>query len=144
MATFHFTATTGRLSPEVFDFFADMTNAQSWDPSISSAVRLDEGPVREGSSFRVTLGFLGRDLVLDYHVVVFESPSRVVLRAETGLFVSEDTVKVTDLGDGRTRVEYEAILRGKGVTAVLDPLFKLAINHFGKQAGVVLRDTFLR
>jgi hypothetical protein len=127
----------------VFDYLATMTNAQAWDPSISSVVRLDEGPVQLGSSFRVTLGFLGRNLVLDYVVAAFEPTSRVVLRAETGLFVSEDTIAVTSLSNGETQLDYQARLAGKGFAAILDPLFKLSIGHFGRQAGAKLRADFL-
>lgn len=144
MATFHFEAATPKAALEVFPFFADMTNAQTWDPSISSVVRLDEGDIAQGSSFRVTLRFLNRDLVLTYRVVALEPGARVVLRAETGLFVSEDTIKVSTLNGPLTTVVYEARLIGKGAAALLDPLFKLSINHFGKQAGAKLRSGFLQ
>jgi len=143
MAKFHFRATTSKSTSDVVEFFADMTNAASWDPSISSVVRLDEGPVAQGSSFRVTLGFLGRDLVLTYRVTTLTA-DRVVLRAETGLFVSEDTVDVASSGTGTTTLVYEARLAGKGAAALLDPFFRLSINHFGKQAGEQLRNGYLR
>jgi hypothetical protein len=139
MATFHFTATSEKPAEELFAFFADMTNAKRWDPSITSAERLDEGPVGPGSSFRVTLGFLGRELELTYRIEAFRPPNEVVLRAETGIFLSEDTVTLTPFVDGTTKVQYQAELAGKGVAALLDPAFKLSIDHFGRQAGRELR-----
>jgi len=142
MAIFKFTGTTDKSVDEVFAYLADMTNAKEWDPSISSVERLDSGELGEDSSFRVTLGFLGRDLVLDYHVRGFDPPRGLVLRAESGVFISEDTVRVST-ENGRTRLDYEARLSGKGVLALLDPLFRLSINHFGKQAGAILASEFL-
>lgn len=135
MATFHFRATSEKPAQELFDFFADMTNAKSWDPSITKAVRLDDGPVGPGSRFEVTLGFMGRDLVLTYELTSYGPPGKVVLRAESGVFVSEDTITITPVGEGTVEVHYEASLSGKGVAVVLDPAFKLSIDHFGKQAG---------
>lgn len=144
MATYQFHATTTRSASEVFAYFADMVNAPSWDPSISSVVRLDEGAVAQDSSFLVTLGFLGRDLALTYRLVTFEPPTRVVLRAETKLFVSEDEITVARLDDGTTALEYVARLSAQRGTRLLDPLFRIAINHFGTRAGQILRQEYLR
>ncbi len=135
MATFDFCKTSEKPAGELFAFFADMTNAKGWDPSITEAVRLDEGPVVLGSRFAITLTALGRDLHLTYEVTELSPPGKVVLRAESGLFVSEDTITLTPVGEGRTEVRYNARLSGKGLAAVLDPAFKLSINHFGNQAG---------
>ncbi len=137
MATFTYHGKTTRPAPEILAFFADMTNAPSWDPSISNVTRLDEGPVTTGSSFEVTLGFLGRDLVLTYEVVTYEVPTNLVLRATSSLFVSEDTVILVTDGP-LTHVTYQATLQGTGLARIADPLFKLAIDHFGKQAGAKL------
>ena len=144
MATYHFVADTAKSPTEVFEFFADMRNAPTWDPSITSVVRLDDGAVRLGSTFRVALGFVGRSLLLEYVVANFDVPHRVVLRAESKFFISEDTISVAAMAGGATRVTYEASLVGKGATVVLDSLFKLSINHFGKRAGAKLREGYLR
>lgn len=134
MATFDFRATSEKPADELLAFFSDMTNAKGWDPSITKAVRLDDGPVGLGSRFEVTLRALGRDLVLTYEITELRPPGKVVLRAESGLFVSEDTITLTPVGEGRTEVHYQARLSGKGATVLFDPAFKLSIDHFGKQA----------
>ena len=134
MSTFTFSSTSTRNQEELFAFFADMRNAKGWDPSISKVTRIDEGPVALGSSFEVTLGFLGRDLVLTYEIVTFDAPTTLVLRATSSLFISEDTVTLTPDGD-HLDVRYQASLRGTGAARLLDPLFKLSIDHFGRQAG---------
>ncbi|NNN01523.1 MAG: hypothetical protein HKL86_06815 [Acidimicrobiaceae bacterium] len=137
MATFKFSETTSRSPEEVFNFLADMTNAKRWDPSIASVVRLEDGPVRRGSTFRVSLVFIGRTITIDYRLVRFDSPHGLVLRSESRIFVSEDTVTL-GVEQGRTRVDYQARLAGKGLLALLDPVFRWAINHFGRDAGVGL------
>ena len=143
MAVFRLEAQTNRSADEVFQYLANMENAAQWDPSISSVVRGDSGAVEVGSKFRVTLGFLGRSLVLDYRVAELVEGERVVLRAETKTFVSEDTVTVAKSDDGTTTVRYEAQLSGKGTFSALDPLFRLAIHHFGRQAESKLRSEYL-
>lgn len=135
MATFDFRATSEKPADELLAFFSDMTNAKEWDPSITKAVRLDEGPVGLGSRFEVTLRAMGRDLVLTYEITEHSPPGKVVLRAESSLFTSEDTITLTPVGEGRTEVRYEARLSGKGAMVLFDPAFKLSIDHFGKQAG---------
>lgn len=144
MAIFRFNATTSKSTTDVFEYLSDMTNAAVWDPSISDVRRLDDGELGVGSRFRVTLGFLGRKLELNYEVIAFEPASRVVVRAQTGLFLSEDSIVISSGAPGVTEVRYVARLSGIGAGKVFDPLFGLAIRHFGRQAGEVLRNGFLR
>lgn len=144
MAIFRFRAQTARPASDVVAYFADMRHAPEWDPSISAVERLDDGPVQEGSAFRVTLGFLGRSQDLVYRVAELEPGRRLVLRSEATLFVSEDTVTVTAHDDGPNTVSYEARLSGRGVAALADPLFWLMIRHFGRRAGDGLMRGFLR
>ena len=138
MARFSFSAPSTLTATDALAFLADMRNAQSWDPSISSVTRLDDGEIRLGSAFRVILSFSGRNLDLTYHVTEWRDQESVTLRAESPLFISEDIVRISDEG-GLVTVNYEATLTGRGWALALDPFFHLSINHFGKQAAPHLR-----
>ena len=142
MATYQFSATTSKDSAEVLGFFADMTNAASWDPSIVAVERLDSGTVSTDSAFRLTIAMGGRSLTLTYRVAVLDPGRRLVLRAKGSWYVSEDTVTLEVRGDGLTEVRYEARLAGRGPTRLLEPLFQRAIHQLGEAAGTNLRANY--
>ena len=133
MATFSLSFSTSKAPEEAFAFLADMTNAVQWDPSILSVVRHDDGELGIGSSFSVTLEFLTTKKTLVYTVTEYEPPTHVVLRAETSLLLSEDTITIAPHDEG-SEITYRANLAGKGVLGVVDPLLHLVIDAFGKGA----------
>jgi len=133
VATFSLAFTTSKSPEEAFAFLADMTNAVQWDPSIVAVVRHDDGDLGVGSSFEVTLGFLATKKTLVYAVTEYEPPTRVVLRAETSLLLSEDAISITPHDEG-SEITYRANLAGKGVLGIVDPLLHLVIDAFGKGA----------
>ena len=133
VATFSLSFTTSKSPEEAFAFLADMTNAVQWDQSILSVVRQDAGDLGVGSSFAVTLGFLATQKTLVYTVAGYEPPTLVVLRAETSLLLSEDTITIAPHDEG-SEITYRANLAGKGVLSIVDPLLHLVIDAFGKGA----------
>lgn len=142
MATYDFSATTKKDPADVLLFFADMTNAAAWDPSILRVERRDEGAISSTSSFDVTIQIGRRSLTLTYRVVVFEPGHRLVLRAEGSWYVSEDTVMLSPLSDGATQVRYQARLSGRGVARLFEPLMQRSIHQLGEAAGTKLRATY--
>jgi uncharacterized protein YndB with AHSA1/START domain len=115
----HYAATvTSPGSPaEVFDYLADFSSTAEWDPGVSEAWRLTGEPLRVGARFHVVASFLGRGVTLEYRTVEIDPPRRVVLRAETGTVVSEDTITVRGLPGSGTEVTCDARLRTPGSPA---------------------------
>ncbi|MDE3007888.1 MAG: SRPBCC family protein [Acidobacteriota bacterium] len=142
MATYQFAATTKKDPLEVLNFFADMTNASGWDPSITAVERLDRGAISTDSAFRLTIQLGGRSLTLTYRVAVFDPGRRLVLRAKGWWYISEDTVTLLASGEGTTEVRYEARLSGRGPARLLEPLLQRAIQQLGEAAGSKLRATY--
>lgn len=142
MAAYRFTTTTTTPPADVLAFFADMTHAADWDPSIACVERLDQGPVVIGSAFRVTLRFFGRDVVHTYRINELVPARRLVLSASTSSFVSHDTVTLSALSDTTTLVTYHARLGGRGLTRCFEPLFFVLIQRFGRNAAQRLRATY--
>lgn len=142
MATYRFTTTTTTPPGDVLNFFADMTHAVDWDPSVAGVERLDQGSVDLGSLFRVTLRSFGRDVVLTYCIDELVAARRLVLYASTSSFVSRDTVTLSALSDTTTLVTYHARLSGRGLTRCLEPLFFVLIQRFGRHAARRLRATY--
>src|SRR6185369_5630791 len=83
-----------------FLYLSDLTNAPSWDPSITRVEQLTPGPVGLGARFRVTMRRVGVRITLDYHVEVYE-PDRRVMFIGLGLTAMvTDTVTVTPFRGG--------------------------------------------
>jgi uncharacterized protein YndB with AHSA1/START domain len=77
---------------EVFAYLADFSNTQEWDPGVVSAKKRGGGPVTVGTQFEVVSKFLGQELPLDYQIVQYDPPNRLVLEAENDNLRSVDTV----------------------------------------------------
>jgi uncharacterized protein YndB with AHSA1/START domain len=128
------------LSPDsAFALLADMSRLEDWDPGVVQAERLDEGPLRPGSRFRVVSHFLGRHIPLTYRLMAFEPNRRLVFRAREGELTSLDEITLTPRGEG-TRVTYEARLSQRGIAQLADPLLQLAFNWIGRAAAQGLHD----
>lgn len=128
------TTIESRLPPEqAFAYMADFSNARLWDPSVSAAKRVDEGPIGNGSSFDLVARFAGRDMPLRYTVAAYEHPIRVVLEAQRPGFVSRDTITVEPAEHGSS-VHYDALLSFGGLGRLLDPVMQLIFNRVGKRA----------
>jgi carbon monoxide dehydrogenase subunit G len=105
-----------------FAFLEDFTGTAAWDPGVVAARRIDAGPVRVGSVFELDLAFGRRALPLRYTVVEHRAPQRLVLEALGSWYRGRDEVSVTDDGDGRSTVRWDATFALRGPLALLDPL----------------------
>ena len=79
-------------TPErVFDYLADFTTTEEWDPGTVRTVLL-QGDGGIGTTYRNTSRFSGRETELVYEVVDFVRPERIVLRGENSTVVAHDTM----------------------------------------------------
>lgn len=128
------TTIESKLPPdEAFAYMADFSNARVWDPSVSEARRVGEGPIGVGSSFDLVARFGGRDVPLHYEIAEYDAPRRVVLEARASGFVSRDTITVEPAQHG-SDVHYDALLAFGGVRRLLDPAMQLVFNRVGGRA----------
>ena len=134
MAAYTGTVTSPRPIEDVFDYLADFSNVDDWDPSAIEAEALNGAEPHRGARYRVVSRFLGREIPLVYEIVEFEPPDRVLLRAESGGVVSLDEMRFRALTDGDTEVTYTANLSLKGARSLLDPLFGIAFRRLCERA----------
>ncbi len=132
MARYSTTISSALAPADAFAYMADFSNARIWDPSVSAAVRKDDGPVGLGSVFAIVARFAGRDVPLTYAIVAYEPPVKVILEARRG-FVSRDTITVEAAGGG-SLVHYDAVLAFSGITLVVDPLMQIVFGRVGAKA----------
>ena len=139
MARYRATAISTRSAEETFDYLADFSNAEEWDPGTATAVRLDDGPVGLGSAFRLGVRVGTRVTPLEYRIVAFDRPHRVVLLAESGAVRSKDTVTITPAADGGSILSYEADLRLKGAWSAANGVLPVVFDRIGAHGADGLR-----
>ena len=93
-----------------FDYLADFVSVAEWDPGVSEATRLDDGPLGVGSRFRVVV----KTGPLVYEVTELEAGRRIRLVAQTSTLRSDDVITVLPAEDGAT-VSYDADLSLRGL-----------------------------
>ena len=140
MAHYQATVDTPRPPAQAFSYLSDFTTAAEWDPGTVQSERLGEGPIGEGTEFRLVAAFLGRETTLTYRIVEYQPPHAVTFRGENSTVVSLDRITFQP-SDGGTRILYNADLTLKGPLKLADPLLALAFNRVGDHAVAGLRDT---
>ena len=140
MARYKASVDTARPPAQVFAYLSDFTTAAEWDPGTVQSERLGEGPIREGTEFRLVAVFLGRKTTLTYRIVEYQPPHAVTFRGENSTVVSLDRITF-EPSDAGTRIVYDAELTLKGPLKLADPLLALAFNRVGDHALAGLRNT---
>ena len=140
MARYRGTVISTRSAEDTFAYMADFANNAEWDPGTASAERLDPGPVGLGSVFRLEVKVGSRTTPLDYRIVAFEPPRRVVLLGESDTIRSEDTMTVVPAADGGSILTYDAVLTLKGGFALANPFLGLFFDRIGDKGLAGLRD----
>jgi len=139
MARYQGTVISTRSAEETFDYLADFANTPAWDPGTAEAERLDDDPVGLGSGFRLGVRVGSRVVPLEYRIVAYDRPRRVVLLGESDTVRSEDTVTVTPAADGGSILDYRADLRLKGRAALANPVLPVAFDRIGDRGVQGLR-----
>jgi hypothetical protein len=119
---------------QAFAYLSRFSSAAEWDPGVSAARMVTSEPVGLGSVFALEAVFLGRSVPLDYEIVRFEPPHRVVLTAENRSVRSTDEMTFSAEGPGVTAIEYDADLALKGPARWVAPVFALAFRRIGDRA----------
>jgi len=139
MATYRARLTSPRPPTEVFDYMARFSNAAEWDPGVTGSTEAEPGAPALGRTYRLTVRSFGRAVPLEYRIVEFDRPHRVVLTAENSTVRSTDVIEVDAAPGGGSTLTYVATLGLKGVAALLTPLLGLPFRRIGDRAIVGLR-----
>lgn len=137
------TVETSAPTAEVFDFLADFTNTEHWDPGTVRTDRVS-GDGGVGTTYANTSRFLGRTTELTYVVKAYEPGTRIVLRGENKTVVAHDTMTFVPTAAGGTSVRYVAEFNLKGMTKIVAPLLAPAFTRLGDTASEQMRTTLDR
>jgi hypothetical protein len=117
---------------------ARFSNAAEWDPGVTGATGPSEKPAL-GSTYRLQVRTFGRAVPLDYRIVEFDPPRRVVLSAENSTVRSTDVIVVDASPEGGSVLTYDATLELKGVALLFIPLLGRSFRRIGDRAMLGLR-----
>jgi carbon monoxide dehydrogenase subunit G len=126
----------------VFDFLSDFTTTVQWDPGTVTTVRL-HGNGGIGTTYLNTTKFLGKETQLTYVVEELADRKLIRLRGENETVTSVDTMRVRRVGSG-TEVSYRAEFEFKGLSRLIAPLLKPALERLGNQAQAGMRKALNR
>jgi carbon monoxide dehydrogenase subunit G len=122
-------------SPETaFDYVADFSSAEAWDPGIPSARRLDEGQIGVGSRFELVSRFGSTEQTIVYEITEYDRPDRVTLVGDGKNFRGTDTISFEPTAGGGARVTYVADLALKGLAAVAVPFLRGRLDEMSDAA----------
>ncbi|TCC02533.1 SRPBCC family protein [Kribbella soli] len=126
-------------TPEhVFDYLADFRTTEEWDPGTIRTVLL-QGDGGEGTTYRNTSRFNGRETELTYVVEEYARPSKIVLRGENRAIVARDTMTFRSEAH-ITRVIYRAEFQLKGLARLAELFLRRSFERLGEEAEDALRN----
>ena len=114
------TVVVPRPPAEVFDYLADFSTTEEWDPGIVRATRTSEGAIGVGATFDLVSIFRGREVPVTYEITEYDPPNRFVIVGSNQRFTGIDEISFSPEGDG-TRIHYTADFRMKGIAKLFEP-----------------------
>jgi uncharacterized protein YndB with AHSA1/START domain len=118
MVTMQETFTIDRPVEEVFDYLADVRNELEWNPTIRSAQKVTEGPIRTGTRFIGDYRPLGRATI---DIVEMDRPLSIRFLATWTRLSFDGAFTLAQAGTG-TVVHVTLVLQPRGVLKLLFPL----------------------
>ena len=116
-----------------FAYVADFANSSEWDPGVATAERIGDGPVGDGSRYRLGVRMAGRVAPMEYRISVYDPPHRVVLVGSGSGVEAVDDIRFTETAGG-TRIDYAADIRLGGLLRLVQPLLGGALGRIGRNA----------
>jgi hypothetical protein len=116
-----------------FRYVADFSRQAEWDPNTVSSRRIDAGEVGLGARFALEVKVGRKAVPMEYRIIEFEAPAKVVLVGEGGGVWSEDVITFQVAPEG-TRIDYVAEIRLSGLLGLIQPLLRPALARVGRGA----------
>ena len=121
MTGFNMNEWIARSPKEVFDFIASSDNAPKIVQSVTSMVKLTEGPVRVGTRYRETRLMHGKEQQAELEIVEFEPTQKYAMQNMTEGIETVYQYNFQPERDG-TRIDLVCEVKAKGVKKLMLPL----------------------
>lgn len=112
---------------EVFAYLADLDNLAEWQSGVVSAERVDDGPMRVGSSANVTRELMGQRLSVPLTVTDYAMPSRLGIESEVSGVKAAAMLELAPAEDDTaTDLGFAMEIRGSLMTGFMEPMIASA------------------
>lgn len=101
------TFTVARPIEVVFDYLADFTHTDEWDPGTVETTRT-QGDGGVGTLYANTSEFMGRKVELTYETIVHRRPEELKFRGKNKSATATDWLRFSRVSDGATQIHYRA------------------------------------
>ena len=129
----HEQRTVDRPQGEVFEYTADFSHIDQWDPGVATSRKLGDEPLGVGSRFDVEARFGTSTIPMVYEITVFEPNERVVLVGKGDTLEAVDEIRFQTEG-GRTLIDYTADLTFHSWIRFVIPLMSPLLKRVGTRA----------
>lgn len=120
---------------EAFAYMANLANFAEWDPGVTKVEQSEGDGPGPDAVFDVSIKGLGSPL--RYRTTRYEPPRTIVVRAESRMLTSLDTIMVESDGAGSI-VVYDAELTLNGILGIANPLLGVAFDRIAGRAATGL------
>lgn len=128
-----------RSITDVFRYLDDFSTIEQWDPGVLTAEKMDPGTPAVGTRFALVLRLPGRQVPMTYTLITRRPPEGLMpavlsLKGCGDGFAATDTLTLTPLPSGHTRLDYRAELDLGKVPALLKPMLSVWGQRLAEQA----------
>jgi len=116
-----------------FDYTADFTNIENWDPGVARSRKIGDDPVGRGTRYDLDVEFGGRTVPMVYEINVFEPHERVVLIGKGETLDAVDEIRFRTEGD-ETVIDYTADLTFHNWIKYVVPFISPMLRRVGTRA----------
>ena len=120
MASFEISVEIDRPVEEVFGYFTDVARIPEWNSMVLEATPSSH-PIHVGSTVKIRMRLLGRNIEATQEVLEYQPNRRVVVRTPTPIAVT-DTMAFEPLGAGRMRLTYASTGEASGFFKLADSI----------------------
>ncbi|MFD3806792.1 SRPBCC family protein [Streptomyces sp. NPDC058619] len=122
--------------PVLVDYLKDFARTEDWDPGTKTCERLDDGPVRVGSTWSNVSVFRGRETRLTYRLIRLEEDRLTFVGENSGVTTTDDLLLRRVAGG--TMVTYRARLDFKGLLRLAVPFLRKDVERLADEVGTVM------
>jgi uncharacterized membrane protein len=130
-------------APDVYDYLADFSTTNEWDPRAQETV-LTSGAGEVGTSYDVDVRFLGRTTRMTYTITELHPRERIEWVGRNRHVRAHDTITVREVGPAESRVDYRATFDYPGIPGPLARLLQLPLKRLCDEAQQGLQETLRR
>jgi hypothetical protein len=125
---------------QAFDYIADFSNSETWDPGVVAARRHGDGPLAVGRRFALDVKMGGRVVPMEYVIAELQRPDRVVLVGTGSGVDAVDDIRF-ERTDSGTLIDYTATIRLGGLLRLAQPFLGSVFARIGRDAAAGMQLT---